>query len=114
MMNNNALIAVGVIIAIAIGIIAVFMASGDPDGLESSALVVSGQKDLTGLSPEDGDAETVGTGSYEYTSPMPDYSLGEEMGSTGGIIAIIIGIIITLLVVMGALYAIRFSKGSRS
>jgi cobalt/nickel transport protein len=52
----------------------------------------------------------IGTGSYTYESPMPDYSLGEEMGSTGGIIAIVVGTIITMLIVMGASYAIRLSK----
>lgn len=110
MMDNKTFIIAGLLISLLIGIVAVFLASGDPDGLESSALVVSGQKDLTGLSPEEGDPEVVGTGSFAYESPMPDYSLGEEMGSTGGIIAIIAGILITLLVVMGASYAIRISK----
>jgi len=114
-MDNKTFIAAGIIVAILIGVIAVFMASGDPDGLESSALVVSGQKELTGLSPEDGDAEVVGTGDFAYESPMPDYSLGEEMGSTGGILAIIAGIIITLVVVIGATYAIRLkNEGSKS
>ena len=110
MMDNKTFIIAGLLISLLIGIVAVFLASGDPDGLESSALVVSGQKDLTGLSPEEGDPEVVGTGSFAYSSPMPDYSLGEEMGSTGGIISIIAGILITLLVVMGASYAIRISK----
>ena len=39
------------VIALLIGVIAVFMASADPDGLESTALVVQGQKDLTGATP---------------------------------------------------------------
>ena len=110
MIDNKTFIIAGLIISILIGIVAVFLASGDPDGLESTALVVSGQKDLAGLSPEDGDTEVVGTGTFAYESPMPDYALGEEMGSTGGIVAIIAGIIITLLAVMGASYAIKVSK----
>ena len=43
---------------------------------------------------------------------MPDYSLDEEMGSMGGIIAIVAGTLITLLVVMGASYAVRLSKNT--
>ncbi|KAF5086347.1 PDGLE domain protein [anaerobic digester metagenome] len=110
MMNNKTFILVGILLALAIGIVAVFFASGDPDGLESTALVVSGQKDLTGQSPEEGDPEVIGTGSFSYESPMPDYSLGEDMGLSGGIVAIIAGIFITLLVVMGASYILRVSK----
>ncbi len=110
MIDNKTFIIAGLLISLLIGTIAVFLASSDPDGLESTALVVSGQKELTGLSPEEGDPEVIGTGSYTYESPMPDYSLGEEMGSTGGIIAIVVGTIITMLIVMGASYAIRLSK----
>lgn len=110
MIDNKTFIIAGLLISLLIGMVAVFLASGDPDGLESTALVVSGQKELTGLSPEEGDPEVIGTGSYTYESPMPDYSLGEEMGSTGGIIAIVVGTIITMLIVMGASYAIRLSK----
>jgi len=110
MIDNKTFIIAGLLISLLIGTIAVFLASSDPDGLESTALVVSGQKELAGPSPEEGDPEVIGTGSYTYESPMPDYSLGEEMGSTGGIIAIVVGTIITMLIVMGASYAIRLSK----
>lgn len=110
MMDNKTFMLVGILIALIIGIVAVFLASGDPDGLESTALVVSGQKELVGLSPEEGDAEVIGTGSFEYESPLPDYSMGEEMGSPGSLVAIIAGTIITVLVVVGATYVIRMSK----
>ncbi|HOJ96031.1 MAG TPA: PDGLE domain-containing protein [Methanospirillum sp.] len=110
MIDNKTFLIGGVLLALVIGIVAVFLASGDPDGLESTALVVSGQKDLTGLSPEDGDPEVIGTGSFAYESPMPDYSLGEELGSTGNMIAIVVGTLLTLLVVLGASYIIRMSK----
>lgn len=115
MIDNKTFFVAGIIIAILIGAVAVFMASGDPDGLESTALVVSGQKDLTGASPEEGDPEAVGTGTFEFESPIPDYTFGEEMGPLGGMIAIVIGIILTLVVVLGASYVIRLSKdGSKS
>ena len=109
MMDNKTFLVAGIIIAILVGVLAVFLASGDPDGLESTALVVSGQKDLTGLSPEEGDPEAVGTGSFSYNALMPDYSL-EGMGTVGGLVAIILGIILTILVVLGAMYAIKISK----
>jgi cobalt/nickel transport protein len=112
MMDNKTFIAVGIVIALLIGIVAVFMASGDPDGLESTALVVSGQKDLTGSSPEEGDPEVVGTGSFTFESPMPDYSLGEQMGPFGGLIAIVFGIFVTLLVVFGISWIIAMNKGN--
>ena len=106
MMDNKTFLIAGVIIAIVIGVLAVFLASGDPDGLESTALMVSGQKDLTGAAPEDGDPEAVGTGTFAYESPMPDYSLGESMGTVGGLVAIVVGIFLTLLVVLGATWLV--------
>lgn len=107
MMDNKTFLIVGIIIAVVIGVLAVFFASGDPDGLESTALVVSGQKDLTGPSPVEGDPEVVGTGMFSYESPLPDYSMGEEMGSTGSMISIVAGIILTLIVVIGATWFVR-------
>ena len=48
MIDNKTFIIGGIIIALIIGVAAVFLASGDPDGLESTALVVQGQKTITG------------------------------------------------------------------
>lgn len=109
MMDNKTFIAAGIIISLLIGGIAVFMASGDPDGLESSALVVQGQKDLTGDTPEDAELIEETGGRFSYEAPMPDYALGEEMGPLGGIIAIVAGTIIALVVVLGLAYAIKSS-----
>lgn len=109
MMDNRTFIICGLVIALLIGFIAVFMASGDPDGLESTALVVQGQKTLTGGTPETAEIHEETAGRFSYTSPMPDYSLGEEMGSTGGIIAIVIGTILAFLVVVGFVYGIKMA-----
>jgi cobalt/nickel transport protein len=38
---------------------------------------------------------------------MPDYSLGEDLGSLGGLIAIIVGIFLSFLVVLGLAYAVK-------
>jgi len=107
MMDNKTFIIAGIIIALLIGFTAVFMASGDPDGLESSALVVQGQKDLTGDTPEDAELQEETDGRFTYTAPMPDYALGEEMGSLGGIIAIVFGTILALVVVFGIAYGLK-------
>lgn len=107
MMDNKTFIIAGIVIALLIGGVAVFFASGDPDGLESTALVVQGQKELTGATPEDAEIHEDLTGKFSYESPMPDYSLGEAMGSTGGIVAIVVGTILAFLVVLGLAYGLK-------
>jgi len=107
MMDNKTFIIVGIVIALLIGFIAVFMASGDPDGLESTALVVQGQKELTGGTPEDAELHEETEGRFSYTAPMPDYALGEELGSLGGIVAIVVGTILAFVVVFGIAYGIK-------
>lgn len=51
MMETKHFVIAGIAIAVIIGIVAIFLASGDPDGLESSALVLQGDKTLTGETP---------------------------------------------------------------
>lgn len=109
MMDNRTFIIAGLIISLLIGGVAVFLASGDPDGLESSALVVQGQKELTGDTPEDAELHEETEGRFSYTAPMPDYALGEEMGPLGGIVAIVVGTILALLVVVGLAYGIKIA-----
>lgn len=107
-MDNRKFILYGILLALLIGVVAVFLASGDPDGLESTALVVQGQKTLTGDTPADAeiDEEHMG-GSFSYSSPMPDYSLGDEMGTLGGILAIIAGTFLSVVVVLGAVWGLK-------
>jgi cobalt/nickel transport protein len=107
MMDNKTFIIAGIVVALLIGVVAVFMASADPDGLESTALVVQGQKELTGGTPENAEIEEDLNGKFSYTSPMPDYALGEEMGALGGLIAIIFGMILAFLVMFGLAYSIK-------
>lgn len=106
MMDNKTFIAVGIIIALVIGGAAVFLASGDPDGLESTALMVQGQKTLTGATPADAEIQENMTGKFSYASPMPDYSI-ESLGTTGGLLAIIGGTIVAFLIVLGLAYGIK-------
>jgi cobalt/nickel transport protein len=107
MMDNKTFLIVGIVIAILIGVVAVFMASGDPDGLESTALIVQGQKTLTGSTPPNAEIKEDMTGKFAYSSPMPDYSLGESMGSIGGMVAIVVGTILAFLVVLGIAYGVK-------
>ena len=113
MMDNKTFIIAGIVIALLIGVVAVFMASGDPDGLESTALVVQGQKELTGSTPEDAEIEEDLTGKFSYSSPMPDYSLGDSLGSIGGLIAIIVGTFLAFVVVFGIAYGLKARKTSK-
>ncbi|HDS62581.1 MAG TPA: cobalamin biosynthesis protein CbiN [Methanofollis liminatans] len=110
MMETKQFVAIGLVIALIIGVTAVFLASGDPDGLESSALVVQDAKALTGPSPEDADAEAIGAGTFEYAAPLPDYSMGESGGKVGEIVAVVLGTILALLIVFGVGRAVAASK----
>jgi cobalt/nickel transport protein len=111
MMETKQFVAIGLIFALVIGVAAVFLASGDPDGLESTALVVQDAKTLTGPSPEDGDAEAIGhEGSFEYKAPMPDYTMGESGGTLGEVLAIVLGTILALLIVFGVGRMVAASK----
>ncbi|MDD1701271.1 MAG: PDGLE domain-containing protein [Methanoregula sp.] len=112
-MDNKTFIIIGIIVALLIGVVAVFMASGDPDGLESTALVVQGQKELTGGTPENAEIHEETEGRFSYSSPMPDYSLGEQMGPLGGIIAIVLGTILAFFVVLGLTYGIRATRPAK-
>jgi cobalt/nickel transport protein len=109
MLDNKTFIIAGIIIALLIGVIAVFMASPDPDGLESTALVVQGQKTITGGTPPDAEIKEDLNGKFSYESPMPDYSLGEQFGPLGGIVAIVVGTILAFLIVLGFIYGIKIA-----
>jgi len=109
MMDNKTFLAAGIVLALIIGVAAVFLASGDPDGLESTALVVQGQKTMSGATPPDAEIHEDTTGKFAYSSPMPDYSLGEQMGSAGGMVAIIVGTFLAFLIVLGLAYGIKMA-----
>ena len=104
--KNRKFLITGILIALVISILAVFFASSDPDGLDSTALIVSGQKSLT--APATGDQVTVeAPGHFSYSSPMQDYTLGGRWGPLGGIIAMVVGTILTFVVVIGIVFLLR-------
>jgi cobalt/nickel transport protein len=101
-MENRTFIIIGIVIALLIGVTAVFLASSDPDGLESTALIIQGQKTLTGSTPENAEIQESPDGKFSYAAPMPDYSLGERLGPLGGIIAIVAGTLLAFGLMLGS------------
>ena len=103
-------VAIGLIIALVIACGAVFFASSNPDGLDSTFLVSEGQKQI--FAPATGD-EISGEdlNPVNWNAPLADYSLGDS--KVGGIIALIIGIvaaIAAILLVARAAYAAQTKK----
>ncbi len=93
--NRNLLIG-GLIIALIIAVLAPFLASSNPDGLESTA----GSLDV----PESEAA---------YHAPLSDYALpGMEDNPLGGAVSLVVGTIAVLLVVLGITAIFRKRKGN--
>lgn len=110
-MSTTLFITAGLVIAFLIGSSAVFFASENPDGLESAALFVQNTKELFGESPEDGDPEAVGTGTFEFEAPIPDYTL--EQGEGIDVLVAFGGILLTFAAVFGFAQILR-RKSERS
>jgi cobalt/nickel transport protein len=88
--KDRNLIIAAILLCVVIAILAPFIASPNPDGLEKSAEQLMGN-------PE---TEPV------LQSPMPDYTL-EPFGKMGEIVAMILGILVTLGVAYGVAILIR-------
>jgi len=108
--DNKALIAVGLVVAIIIGVAAVFLASGDPDGLESTALTIQGEKTLTGTASPDAKIQENMEGKFSYTPLMPGYSLGQGTGPFGGMVAIVAGTLIAFCIAIGLIYTLKTAR----
>ncbi|KZX15967.1 PDGLE domain-containing protein [Methanobrevibacter curvatus] len=88
--GNKYLIIMGIVLCIVIACLSPFLASADPDGLEKSA-------EDSALS-EDAAVSVV-------ESPFPDYTLGDS--KLGEIVALIIGIVITITLGFGVAYIVK-------
>jgi cobalt/nickel transport protein len=110
MIQTRTLLAIGLAAAVLIGIGAVFLATGGPDGLESAALVVHGEKSLTGPAPPDAEVKAPGRNGVSYIPPFPDYNLGVGSGRTGSIIAIVFGIALTFGAILGITRLLRHRR----
>ncbi len=98
---------VGLVIALIIGGCAVFFASSDPDGLDSTLLVSGGVKDV--FAPATSDDITEAEDPIGWQAPMPDYALGDS--AVGGVVALIIGIFAALVVILLAAKIVYASSG---
>ncbi len=100
-METKAFLAAGIAVALLIGVVAVFFAAGDPDGLESTALVVQGEKTLTGDTPAGAEIHEETADRFVYHSPFPDYDIGPLSGPAGGALAIVAGTLLAFAGVWG-------------
>ncbi len=95
--KNMALIAVAVIICVVICVLSPYIASGDPDGLEKSA-------EDSGLAEDFSVEEINGI----PDAPFPDYAFASNPDSQPlQIVALIIGVIITLGLGYGVAYVLK-------
>ena len=88
--SNKKLLYAGIVVALLIAVAAPFLASKDPDGLESAA---SGVVDKSKLSDLEKSEPAV-------SSPMADYSIA-GMGKTGEVLAIVAGTVAILIISLG-------------
>lgn len=88
--SNIKFLYVGIAIALLLSILAPFLASPDPDGLESAAAGVIEESKMSELEESN---PVVG-------SLMPDYSI-EGLGKSGEVVAIAVGTLAVLIISLG-------------
>jgi cobalt/nickel transport protein len=104
--KNNKIIIAGAVIAIIISILAPFLASSNPDGLDKSLI------NLVGGGDEELAEEVIGEKTpMEYDAPMPDYSI-EGMGKLGEVGAIVVGTLLMLGISLGVGRVLRKKQGT--
>lgn len=81
---------VGIVIALLLAVLAPFLASPDPDGLESAASGVIEESKLSELEESE----------PAVSAPMADYSV-EGMGKSGEVAAIAVGTLVVLIISFG-------------
>ncbi|NLX48294.1 MAG: cobalamin biosynthesis protein CbiN [Methanospirillum sp.] len=114
MISKTVFLAVGVVLALVVAVSAVFLASGDPDGLDSTALVTQGQKELTLPAGPDAELdESVFPGEFEYEAPFPDYTIegADDLTNVGLMVG---GVLLALVAVFGVGYLVTGIRRSGS
>jgi cobalt/nickel transport protein len=95
--KDKALIGVAIVICVIICVLSPYIASGDPDGLEKSA-------EDSGLAEDFSIEEINGIPDAVF----PDYAFADNPDSQPlQIVALVIGVIITLLVGIGVAYVVK-------
>lgn len=88
--GNRKFLYIGIGLALLIAVLAPFLASPDPDGLESAASKVIDESKLINIENQE----------PAVNSPMADYSI-EGMGKTGEVLAIVLGTLAVLAISFG-------------
>ena len=107
MMNRKIFLFAGIAVALMIAAMAPFIASSNPDGLESAFLGIFGAKEIQGPTPDQEHSEaaeqevTIITGNdFSFASPFPDYTI-EGLAKYGEAASIIIGTLLVLAIALG-------------
>lgn len=87
---NKKFLYIGIGLALLVAVLAPFLASPDPDGLESAASKVIDESKLTNIENQE----------PAVNSPMADYSI-KGMGKTGEVLAIVLGTLAVLAISFG-------------
>ncbi len=106
-MDRKRFLLAGIAVAILIAILAPFLASGNPDGLESAFFGIYGAKEVHGEeldeemagAAEEAVLETTGN-TFAFESPFPDYTIS-GLEKPGEVIAIVLGTIVVLAAGLG-------------
>ena len=115
-MEDRTFIIAAIALALVIAILAPFLASGDPDGLESAFFGLYGAKSVTGTDLDEAQAEVAEeevierTGNdYEFAAPMPDYAI-EGLDKPGEVAAVVGGTLVMLGIAWGVTSAMARQK----
>ncbi|HZD43235.1 MAG TPA: PDGLE domain-containing protein [Methanomicrobiales archaeon] len=106
-MERRSFILLGVAVAILIAVAAPFLASSNPDGLESAFFGIFGAKDVQGDTlnedkaalAEEAVVEKTGN-DFSWQSPFQDYTI-EGLDRPGEVLAIVLGTLVVLLLGFG-------------
>jgi cobalt/nickel transport protein len=88
--SNMKFLYIGVAIALLLAVLAPFLASPDPDGLESAAGGIVEESKMSQIEEME----------PAVSSPMPDYAI-EGMGKSGEVLAIAVGTLAVLAISFG-------------
>lgn len=106
MQKDNVLV-FGILIALAIAVAAPFIASSNPDGLESAFFGIFGAKEIHGSELNEDAAgaaeeqvQEITGNTFSFAAPFPDYTI-EGLEKMGEALAIVVGTILVLVVAFG-------------
>ena len=105
--ENTKIIIAGAAIAILLSILAPFLASPNPDGLDKNLITLVG-----GGSEEHAEKIIEEKNEVGYEPPFPDYSI-EGMDKAGEVLSILIGTVLMLVLGFGVSSILKKNKESR-